>query len=80
MDMFVTMSCFFLLLCNGKCLKLCYGLIYFSRYLNNHLMNLFAGAWEPRDVSPLPVDIPYATDEQVRRLLLILKYFLVIQC
>ncbi|XP_075905814.1 2-hydroxyacyl-CoA lyase 2 [Nelusetta ayraudi] len=37
-----------------------------SWYLNNHLMNLFAGAWEPRDVSPLPVDIPYATDEQVQ--------------
>lgn len=28
-------------------------------------MNLFAGAWETRDVSPLPVDIPQATDEQV---------------
>lgn len=53
---------------------------FFSRYLNNHLLNLFAGAWEPRDVSPLPVDIPHATDEQVRRPLLILKYFLVIQC
>lgn len=37
-----------------------------SWYLNNHLMNLFAGAWEPRDVSPLPVDIPHATDEQVQ--------------
>lgn len=49
------------------------------RYLNNHLMNLFAGAWEPRDVSPLPVDIPQGTDEQVGRLLLILKSFFVIQ-
>lgn len=49
-----------------------------TRYLNNHLMNLFAGAWEPRDVSPLPVDIPQGTDEQVGRLLLILKYFFVI--
>lgn len=28
-------------------------------------MNLFAGAWEARDVSPLPVDIPLATDTQV---------------
>lgn len=28
-------------------------------------MNLFAGAWETRDVSPLPVDIPLATDNQV---------------
>uniref|UniRef100_A0A8C4EJT4 2-hydroxyacyl-CoA lyase 2 n=1 Tax=Dicentrarchus labrax TaxID=13489 RepID=A0A8C4EJT4_DICLA len=35
-----------------------------SWYLNNHLMNLFAGAWETRDVSPLPVDIPQATDDQ----------------
>lgn len=35
------------------------------RYLNNHLMNLFAGAWETRDVSPLPVDIQQATDDQV---------------
>lgn len=57
----------------GKCLNFCYGLLLFFRYLNNHLMNLFAGAWEPRDVSPLPVDIPHATDEQVRRLLLTLK-------
>uniref|UniRef100_A0A673BQF7 2-hydroxyacyl-CoA lyase 2 n=1 Tax=Sphaeramia orbicularis TaxID=375764 RepID=A0A673BQF7_9TELE len=36
-------------------------------YLNNHLMNLFAGAWETRDVSPLPVDIPQATDDQVQK-------------
>lgn len=28
-------------------------------------MNLFAGAWEVRDVSPLPVDIPLASDNQV---------------
>lgn len=28
-------------------------------------MNLFAGAWEARDVSPLPVGIPLATDNQV---------------
>uniref|UniRef100_A0A1A8DKD7 2-hydroxyacyl-CoA lyase 2 n=2 Tax=Nothobranchius TaxID=28779 RepID=A0A1A8DKD7_NOTKA len=38
-----------------------------SWYLNNHLMNLFAGAWETRDVSPLPVHIPQATDSQVQR-------------
>uniref|UniRef100_A0A087XCI3 2-hydroxyacyl-CoA lyase 2 n=1 Tax=Poecilia formosa TaxID=48698 RepID=A0A087XCI3_POEFO len=37
-----------------------------SWYLNNHLMNLFAGAWETRDVSPLPVHIPQATDDQVQ--------------
>ncbi|MEQ2264124.1 hypothetical protein XENORESO_019854, partial [Xenotaenia resolanae] len=35
-------------------------------YLNNHLMNLFAGAWETRDVSPLPVHIPQATEDQVQ--------------
>ncbi|KAG7278503.1 hypothetical protein CRUP_004112, partial [Coryphaenoides rupestris] len=35
-------------------------------YLENHLSNLFAGAWETRDVSPLPVDIPQATDDQAR--------------
>ncbi|XP_077578893.1 2-hydroxyacyl-CoA lyase 2 [Stigmatopora nigra] len=38
-----------------------------SWYLNNHLMNIFAGAWERRDVSPLPVDIPQATDDQVQK-------------
>ncbi|XP_063061576.1 2-hydroxyacyl-CoA lyase 2 [Engraulis encrasicolus] len=36
-------------------------------YLQNHLSNLFAGAWEARDASPLPVDIPQATNEQVQR-------------
>lgn len=36
-------------------------------YLNNHLMNLFAGAWENRDVSPLPVQIPQAADDQVQK-------------
>uniref|UniRef100_A0A3Q2QTH3 2-hydroxyacyl-CoA lyase 2 n=1 Tax=Fundulus heteroclitus TaxID=8078 RepID=A0A3Q2QTH3_FUNHE len=35
-------------------------------YLNNHLMNLFAGAWETRDVSPLPVHVPQATDDQAK--------------
>lgn len=34
-------------------------------------MNLFAGAWETRDVSPLPVDIQQATDDQVRLLLML---------
>ncbi|CAG6006188.1 unnamed protein product [Menidia menidia] len=38
-----------------------------SWYLNNHLMNIFAGAWESRDVSPLPVHIPQATDDQVQK-------------
>ncbi|XP_031429730.1 2-hydroxyacyl-CoA lyase 2 [Clupea harengus] len=36
-------------------------------YIQNSLSNLFAGAWEPRDVSPLPVQIPLATDDQVQR-------------
>uniref|UniRef100_W5KKB0 2-hydroxyacyl-CoA lyase 2 n=1 Tax=Astyanax mexicanus TaxID=7994 RepID=W5KKB0_ASTMX len=36
-------------------------------YLNNHLMNLFAGAWEVVDFSPLPVHIPQATDQEVQR-------------
>uniref|UniRef100_A0A4W5PPU9 2-hydroxyacyl-CoA lyase 2 n=1 Tax=Hucho hucho TaxID=62062 RepID=A0A4W5PPU9_9TELE len=36
-------------------------------YLHNHLKNLFAGAWETRDVSPLPVHIPQATDNQVQK-------------
>ncbi|KAB5540160.1 hypothetical protein PHYPO_G00098610 [Pangasianodon hypophthalmus] len=36
-------------------------------YLHNHLTNLFAGAWEVRDLSPLPVQVPKATDEEVQR-------------
>ncbi|XP_006804715.1 2-hydroxyacyl-CoA lyase 2 isoform X1 [Neolamprologus brichardi] len=40
-----------------------------SWYLHNHLMNLFAGAWEPRDMSPLPVHIPQATDNQIQKCL-----------
>ncbi|KAI4892819.1 hypothetical protein NFI96_017250 [Prochilodus magdalenae] len=36
-------------------------------YLNNHLSNLFAGAWEVRDLSPLPVCVPQATDQEVQR-------------
>ncbi|XP_029436132.1 acetolactate synthase-like protein isoform X2 [Rhinatrema bivittatum] len=36
-------------------------------YLQNHLNNLFAGAWEPRDVSPLPVHIPQASTKQVQQ-------------
>ncbi|CAM9861217.1 unnamed protein product [Lampetra planeri] len=35
-------------------------------YLLNHLRNLFAGAWEPRDMSPLPIQRPMATPEQVQ--------------
>uniref|UniRef100_A0A8C8BBU0 IlvB acetolactate synthase like n=1 Tax=Otus sunia TaxID=257818 RepID=A0A8C8BBU0_9STRI len=36
-------------------------------YLQNYIRNLFAGAWEPRDVSPLPVKVPLATEDQVAR-------------
>uniref|UniRef100_A0AAY5EB98 2-hydroxyacyl-CoA lyase 2 n=1 Tax=Electrophorus electricus TaxID=8005 RepID=A0AAY5EB98_ELEEL len=36
-------------------------------YLKNHLTNLFAGAWEPRELSPLPVLIPQASDQEVQR-------------
>ncbi|XP_037739881.1 2-hydroxyacyl-CoA lyase 2 isoform X1 [Chelonia mydas] len=36
-------------------------------YLCNHLRNLYAGAWETRDFSPLPVQVPKATAEQVQQ-------------
>ncbi|KAG5844583.1 hypothetical protein ANANG_G00164050 [Anguilla anguilla] len=36
-------------------------------YLHNHLKNLFAGAWEARAVSPLPVHVPMATDSQIQQ-------------
>lgn len=35
-------------------------------YLRRYLGNLFAGAWETRDLSPLPVSIPKATKKQVQ--------------
>ncbi|XP_067909907.1 2-hydroxyacyl-CoA lyase 2 [Heterodontus francisci] len=35
-------------------------------YLHNHLNNLFAGAWDKRDISPLPVDFPMATADEVQ--------------
>uniref|UniRef100_A0A8C7XSN8 2-hydroxyacyl-CoA lyase 2 n=1 Tax=Oryzias sinensis TaxID=183150 RepID=A0A8C7XSN8_9TELE len=38
-----------------------------SWYLRNHLKNLFAGAWEARDVCPLSVHIPQATEDQVQK-------------
>ncbi|NXJ02488.1 ILVBL protein, partial [Psophia crepitans] len=34
-------------------------------YLQNYIRNLFAGAWEPRDMSPLPVQMPLATEDEV---------------
>ena len=36
-------------------------------YLNNYLKNLFAGAWEARDPTPLPVHMPEATSSQVQK-------------
>ncbi|XP_064293240.1 2-hydroxyacyl-CoA lyase 2 [Phalacrocorax carbo] len=36
-------------------------------YLQNYIRNLFAGAWEPQDVSPLPVQVPLATEDEVQR-------------
>ncbi|XP_068943037.1 2-hydroxyacyl-CoA lyase 2 isoform X2 [Petaurus breviceps papuanus] len=38
-----------------------------SWYLQNHLANLFAGAWEPQPEGPLPVNIPQASSQQVQR-------------
>uniref|UniRef100_H2Y6A6 IlvB-like protein n=1 Tax=Ciona savignyi TaxID=51511 RepID=H2Y6A6_CIOSA len=35
-------------------------------YMNNYLCNLFAGAFEPRDMTPLKVKIPRATPEQIQ--------------
>jgi len=36
-------------------------------YLNNYLQNLFAGAWEEVDVTPLPLSVPLASHAQVER-------------
>lgn len=36
-----------------------------DRYLQNYVHNLFAGAWVPRDVTPLPVKVPLATEDEV---------------
>lgn len=35
-------------------------------YLRSYLGNLFAGAWEEQDFSPLPVKMPHATKQQVQ--------------
>ncbi|XP_048954296.1 2-hydroxyacyl-CoA lyase 2 isoform X1 [Canis lupus baileyi] len=44
-----------------------------SWYLENHLANLFAGAWEPQPEGPLPLDIPQASPQQVQRCMEILS-------
>ncbi|XP_064601840.1 2-hydroxyacyl-CoA lyase 2-like [Liolophura sinensis] len=36
-------------------------------YLQNHLNNLFAGAFEARDTQPLPVELPLASRSQVQK-------------
>lgn len=36
-------------------------------YLQNYVRNLFVGAWEPRDVTPLPVKVPLATEDEMQR-------------
>uniref|UniRef100_A0A8C4P415 Acetolactate synthase-like protein n=1 Tax=Dromaius novaehollandiae TaxID=8790 RepID=A0A8C4P415_DRONO len=36
-------------------------------YLRNYVHDLFAGAWEPCDMTPLPVQVPLATAEQVQQ-------------
>ncbi|XP_065715309.1 2-hydroxyacyl-CoA lyase 2 isoform X3 [Patagioenas fasciata] len=36
-------------------------------YLRNYIRNLFAGAWKPQDLSPLPIHVPQATQEEVQR-------------
>ncbi|XP_005095679.1 2-hydroxyacyl-CoA lyase 2 [Aplysia californica] len=36
-------------------------------YLGNHLANLFAGAWQIRDTSPIPLDIPQASQSQIQK-------------
>ncbi|NXL90296.1 ILVBL protein, partial [Alectura lathami] len=34
-------------------------------YLQNYVRNLFAGAWEPQDITPLPMKVPLATEDEV---------------
>ncbi|XP_053145886.1 2-hydroxyacyl-CoA lyase 2 [Hemicordylus capensis] len=36
-------------------------------YLQSYMGNLFAGAWEVRDLSPLPVKVPHATKQQMQQ-------------
>ena len=42
-----------------------------SRYIMNHLFGLFAGAWDPQPLEPLPVSIP-VHDASERKLQVIL--------
>ncbi|XP_047102030.1 2-hydroxyacyl-CoA lyase 2-like [Schistocerca piceifrons] len=36
-------------------------------YLNNYLDNIFAGAWEPREVTPLKLNIPLPQDSEIQK-------------
>lgn len=38
-------------------------------YLNNYLLNLFAGAWDDAnpDLTPLPVEIPYPSEADISK-------------
>ena len=36
-------------------------------YLKTYLSNLFAGAWKPRSVVPLPVSQPFASQSDVQK-------------
>lgn len=44
------------------------------RYLQNYVDDLFAGAWEKRDVTPLPPSLPMATDAQGNILFVLYRY------
>lgn len=39
-----------------------------NRYLSNHVNNLFAGAWEPRDVTPLKVSRSMASPSRGKQI------------
>ena len=42
-------------------------------YLNNYFANLFAGAWEKRDVGPLPVSQPMASNSDIQKCIKLLS-------
>ncbi|KAI0210095.1 Acetolactate synthase-like protein [Lamellibrachia satsuma] len=42
------------------------GQKFINWYLNQHLQNLFAGAWEEQDMSPLPTSFPTVSSSQVQ--------------
>lgn len=53
--------------CIPDCILVFHSSVLFCfRYLQNYVDDLFAGAWEKRDTTPLPVSQPKATDAQGR--------------